>query len=68
MRWSQAWVFIALIELLKAYKYTPDNPRLCYDIGNLYMAVQNPAKAREFWSNGLRYAPNDANLLSAMNR
>ncbi len=58
----------ALPLLLKAYKYTPENPKLNYDIGTVYSAMQNPAKAREYWSNGLRYAPNDQNLLNAMNR
>jgi len=56
----------ALIELLKATKYTPENPKLNYDIGNLYMTLQNPAQAKQYYSTGLRYAPNDANLQNAM--
>ena len=51
---------------LKAYKYTPDDPKLNYDIGNYYMMLQNVAKAREFWTNGLRTSPSDPNLNNAL--
>lgn len=56
----------AIQELLKAFKYTPDNPKLCLDIGNLFMMSQNPIKAKEYWSTGLRYAPGDQNLQNAL--
>jgi cytochrome c-type biogenesis protein CcmH/NrfG len=56
----------ALVYLLKAYKYTPDDPKLNYDIGNYYMMLQNVAKAREFWTNGLRTSPSDPNLNNAL--
>jgi hypothetical protein len=56
----------ALMYLLKAYKYTPDDPKLNYDIGNYYMMLQNVAKAREFWTNGLRASPSDPNLNNAL--
>lgn len=56
----------ALPLLLKAYNYTPNNPKLCFDIGNLYAMSQNIQKAKEFWSNGLKYAPGDQQLQNAL--
>jgi tetratricopeptide (TPR) repeat protein len=55
-----------LAELLKGYKYNPQNPKICFDIGNAYMALRNPAKAREYWSIGLKSSPGDQNLQNAM--
>jgi hypothetical protein len=56
----------ALTILLKAFKYTPQHPKLNYDIGNYYMMMHNPEKAKEYWSNGLRYNPGDQDLNNAM--
>ena len=56
----------ALVLLLKAHAYTPDNPRLCYDIGNMYRSLGNGAKAKEFYNNGLRYAPGDRDIMNAL--
>jgi len=56
----------ALPFYLKAYKYIPQDPSLNYDIGVMYNTLQNPAKAREYWSKGLQYAPGDANLQNAL--
>ncbi len=56
----------ALPLYLKAYKYIPQDPSLNYDIGVMYNTLQNPTKAREYWSKGLQYAPGDANLQNAM--
>jgi hypothetical protein len=52
--------------LLKAYKYIPENPSLCYNIGRLYMAQQNSSMAKLYWSKGLQYSPTDQALNSAM--
>ncbi|MBK7763719.1 MAG: hypothetical protein IPI46_10165 [Bacteroidetes bacterium] len=56
----------ALNEYLKAYKYIPQDAGLNYNIGVMYSAMQNPAKAKEYWVNGLKNNPGDANLQNAV--
>ncbi len=51
---------------LKAYKYIPENPSLCYNIGRLYISQQNSSMAKLYWSKGLQYSPTDQALNSAM--
>jgi protein O-mannosyl-transferase len=58
---------MAIAELEKALKVTPNNAKLLYDIGGMNFNIKNYLKAKEYWSRGIQLAPQDPQLLNGMN-
>jgi protein O-mannosyl-transferase len=57
----------AVIELQKAMKYTPENPKLLYDIGGMLYNGGRYAEAKPYWDKAIQLSPGDANTLNGLN-
>jgi protein O-mannosyl-transferase len=57
----------ALAKFNYAHTIKPNDHRPLYYLGLVYMQMKNPAKAKEMWAMGLKYAPGDQVLQKAYN-